>query len=42
MTDIQELRNRNQDELFYFVGNDVYASEKIIAPRYSYWKSVFT
>ena len=39
--DIQELQNKSQDELFYFVGNDVMASEKIIAPRYSYWKSVF-
>lgn len=31
----------NQDELFRFVGNDVANSERIIAPRYSYWKSVF-
>lgn len=26
---------------FTIVGNDAIASEKIIAPRYSYWKSVF-
>ncbi len=31
----------NEDDLFRFVGNDVISSEKIIAPRYSYWKSVF-
>ena len=31
-----------QDDLgFYVVGNDAISSEKIIAPRYSYWKSVF-
>ncbi|MBQ9468085.1 MAG: ABC transporter permease [Clostridia bacterium] len=41
MTTLEELKNKNQDELFYFVGNDVVSSEKIIAPRYSYWKSVF-
>ena len=38
---IQELQNKKQDDLFYFVGNDAIESEKIIAPRYSYWKSVF-
>lgn len=31
---------KNEDELFYFVGTDINNSEKIIAPRYSYWKSV--
>lgn len=32
----------NEDELFRFVEDeDMKASEKIIAPRYSYWKSVF-
>ena len=31
----------NEDELFRFIDNDVLSSEKIIAPRYSYWKSVF-
>lgn len=32
----------NEDELFKFVDeDDVASSEKIIAPRYSYWKSVF-
>ncbi|MCQ2411593.1 MAG: ABC transporter permease [Sphaerochaetaceae bacterium] len=31
----------NEDELFTFINNDSIESEKIIAPRYSYWKSVF-
>lgn len=32
----------NEDELFRFVEEeDMKASEKIIAPRYSYWRSVF-
>ena len=38
---IQELQSKKQDDLFYFVGNDAVESEKIIAPRYSYWRSVF-
>ena len=41
MTDTKEAAAVNEDDLFYFVGTDVNASEKIIAPRYSYWKSVF-
>lgn len=41
MTNIQDLQNKSRDDLFYFVGTDVVASEKIIAPRYSYWRSVF-
>lgn len=41
MTDFNELQNQNRDDLFYFVGTDTKASEKIIAPRYSYWRSVF-
>ena len=32
---------KNLDELFHFIDSDAIASEKIIAPRYSYWKSVF-
>ncbi len=28
------------DDRFVLIGNDAIASEKIIAPRYSYWKSV--
>lgn len=31
----------NNDNLFYFIDNDTIQSEKIIAPRYSYWASVF-
>ena len=31
----------SEAELFSFVGDDVFESERIIAPRYSYWKSVF-
>ncbi len=33
--------NKNNNELFRFISNDAINSEKIIAPRYSYWKSVF-
>lgn len=32
---------KERQELFRFIGNDAFDSEKIIAPRYSYWKSVF-
>jgi len=31
----------NQDELFRFIDSDTISSEKITAPRYSYWRSVF-
>ncbi len=31
----------NEDKLFHFVDNNAINSEKITAPRYSYWKSVF-
>ena len=34
-------KEKNLDELFHFIDSDAIASEKIIAPRYSYWKSVF-
>ncbi len=30
-----------EEDLFTFVSNDSIESEKIIAPRYSYWRSVF-
>ena len=40
-----EKTNANAPEFdasaFTVVGNDAASSEKIIAPRYSYWKSVF-
>lgn len=32
---------KSEDELFRFIDNDQFVSEKITAPRYSYWKSVF-
>ncbi len=35
------MDNQNRDDLFRFVDNNAIDSEKIIAPRYSYWKSVF-
>ena len=31
----------SEEELFSHVDNDSLASEKITAPRYSYWQSVF-
>ena len=33
--------NKSQDELFRFIDNDAIQAEKITAPRYSYWASVF-
>lgn len=33
--------NENEDELFHFIDTNTINSEKIVAPRYSYWKSVF-
>ncbi len=41
MDNIKKNMVENEDELFRFVGNDAFESERIIAPRYSYWKSVF-
>ena len=35
----EENKTMNDDK-FVLIGNDAIASEKIIAPRYSYWKSV--
>ena len=36
------LSPENEDELFRFLRDDERASsEKIVAPRYSYWRSVF-
>ena len=34
-------KNVNRDDLFRFIDSDAISSEKIVAPRYSYWKSVF-
>lgn len=38
-----EMKNTvvNEDDLFVFANNDTKESERIVAPRYSYWKSVF-
>lgn len=36
-----EKIQKSQDELFRFIDRDEISSEKITAPRYSYWKSVF-
>lgn len=41
MSDMKKDAVKNPDELFRFIGNDSINSEKIIAPRYSYWGSVF-
>lgn len=43
MNDEKNMINtsQNADLGFEVVGNDAISSEKIIAPRYSYWKSVF-
>lgn len=37
----EKVSKQSEDELFYFVDNNSISSEKITAPRYSYWKSVF-
>lgn len=39
--DFAEASQKDENELFYFVDNSKTSSEKITAPRYSYWKSVF-
>ena len=33
--------NMSEEELFSRIGTDDLSSEKITAPRYSYWQSVF-
>ena len=40
LLDLEEL-DRPEDELFSFIDNSTLDSEKITAPRYSYWHSVF-
>ncbi len=39
--DMKEIKSAKEDDLFYFVDNNTLESEKITAPRYSYWRSVF-
>jgi oligopeptide transport system permease protein len=38
---MSEQIKKNQDNLFRFIDKDTIQSEKITAPRYSYWASVF-
>ena len=38
---MSEQTIRNQDEMFRFIDKDTIQAEKITAPRYSYWASVF-
>ena len=40
MINLSEL-NMSEAELFKRIDNDQLESEKITAPRYSYWQSVF-
>ena len=40
MTDESMVNNMENKEKFVIIGNDDIASEKIVAPRYSYWRSV--
>lgn len=39
--DMAKINSLDDDKLFYFVDSNSLESEKITAPRYSYWKSVF-
>ena len=39
--DMQNVTTENMDDLFRFIDSDTISSEKITAPRYSYWRSVF-
>ena len=39
--DLDLIKTKAEDDLFYFVKSDTLVSERITAPRYSYWKSVF-
>ena len=41
MEDLKKTLNMSDAELFAFVDHSELESEKITAPRYSYWKSVF-
>ena len=39
--DMELIATQKDDELFYFVDQSTVSSERITAPRYSYWRSVF-
>ena len=41
MTDIKKNVPQSSEDLFRFIDSNSISSEKIVAPRYSYWKSVF-
>lgn len=41
MSEYENVAVQDNNELFRFISNDAIASEKITAPRYSYWRSVF-
>ena len=38
--DMVKFKSSEENDLFYFVDNNTVTSERITAPRYSYWKSV--
>lgn len=39
--DMAKINSQSEDDLFYFVEQNPDAAERITAPRYSYWASVF-
>ena len=39
--DMEFIKKADDENLFYFVDNNTLSSERITAPKYSYWKSVF-
>ncbi|MCR5078822.1 MAG: ABC transporter permease [Bacilli bacterium] len=39
--DLEKIKTQEEDDLFYFVDQSNVSSERITAPRYSYWRSVF-
>jgi len=41
MNEKNKVTTEEENDLFKIIGNDAIDSEKIIAPRYSYWQSVF-
>ena len=41
MTDMKKNVPQSPEDLFRFIDSNSISSEKIVAPRYSYWKSVF-
>ena len=37
---LEEIESKEENDLFYFVDVNTFESERITAPKYSYWKSV--